>query len=245
MELNEWDLVVAEALHDMWQQRFTKGFTGIGRTPNRYIELVGVNAALVFYAKYRKASNGKINLFDIFKTKEDYINKEYEWYNSQSLDAKWIGQYAKTWLKCADENQKINSNYGYLLFSAQNGYQFANVLAELAKDETSRRAVAYYTNPFMHYIGGKDHICTLAVQYLLRNNILDCVVYMRSNDIVYGLIGADLWWQNEILNLLCDRLTVALTQMIYPGDIHWLPGSLHIYERHWAKLDDFIQKYLD
>lgn len=243
--MTEWDLTVAEALHDLWQKKgsVVTEHTGIGKAPNRYLELVGVNATLVFYSKFRNESQGKINIFDIFKTKEDYINKEYEWYNSQSLDAKWIGQYAKTWLKCADENGKINSNYGYLLFSAQNGYQFANVLAALVEDNTSRRAVAYYTNPFMHYIGRNDHICTLAVQYLLRNDILDCVVYMRSNDIIYGLIGADLWWQNEILRLLCDRLGVLLEKKIYPGDIHWMPGSLHIYEKHWDKLDKFVEKY--
>lgn len=237
-KLTEWDLTVAERLYDLWHSCDL-----LGESPNRYTELIGVNATMVFWGKYRDEQQGRINLYDIFKTKEEYINKELEWYMSQSLDSKWIGQHAKIWLDCADSNGKINSNYGYLLFSGQNGYQFYNVIKELAEHKDSRRAVAYYTNPFIHYVGGKDYICTIAVQYLLRNNRVDAVVYMRSNDIVYGLIGADLFWQNEVLRYVCDSLTVKLERKIYPGDIHWMAGSLHIYERHLDKLEKFITEY--
>lgn len=235
MELTEWDLSVLEKLDSLYHCCEIQG-----NKPNRYKELIGINATLVFYGKFRDNQRGRINIYDIFKTKEEYINKEFEWYMSQSLDAKWIGQHAKIWLQCCDENSKINSNYGFLMFSAQNGYQFKNVVNELIKDYHSRRAVAYYTNPFIHYIGGKDHICTLAVQYLLRNDKVDAVVYMRSNDIIYGLIGADLYWQNDCLELVCNALTLHYERQIYPGDIHWLPGSLHIYERHWDKLEEVI-----
>ena len=237
MELTEWDLTVAEKLEALYHSCDV-----YGKAPNRYKEIRGVNADMVFYGKHRDNQAGRINLYDIFKTKEEYINKELEWYMSQSLDAKWIGQHAKIWLDCCDENSKINSNYGYLMFSAQNGYQFKNVIKELTTDKDSRRAVAYYANPFIHYTGGKDYICTIAVQYLFRNKTVDAIVYMRSNDIVYGLIGADLFWQNECLKLVCDLLTIHYCEQIFPGDIHWMPGSLHIYERHWIKLNEFIKE---
>ena len=238
-QLTEWDLTVAERLYDLWHTCDIL----LGESPNRYKELIGVNATMVFWGKYRDEQQGRINIYDIFKTKEEYIKKELEWYHSQSLDAKCIGQHAKIWLKCCDENHKINSNYGFLMFSAQNGYQFKNVIKELTKDSTSRRAVAYYANPFIHYTGGKDYICTIAVQYLLRNSRVDAIVYMRSNDIIYGLIGADLYWQNEVLRLVCDLLTLHYQRTIYPGDIHWMAGSLHIYERHLDKLEKFVKEY--
>lgn len=237
--MTNWDLVVAKKLNMLSNEFLPKR----GKSPNRYIELRGVDASMIFLGAHRTIKAGRINIYDLFYTKEEYIRKELDWYNSQSLDAKWIGSHAKIWLQCCDDKQKVNSNYGFLIFSAQNGYQFKNVLSELIRNPDSRRAIAYYANPFLHYTGGKDHICTIAVQYLINGEFIDAVVFMRSNDIVYGLIGADLFWQNEVLSLLCDTMMVENHRTYKPGNIHWMCGSLHIYERHWDKLVEFKEKF--
>lgn len=167
-----------------------------------------------------------------FKPSLTYVEEEMDWYLSQSLDVSKIGKTAKIWAQIADENAKINSNYGYLMFSAQNGSQFNNVVKELqAGPKDTRKAVAYYTNPYMHYLGGNDHICTMYVSYLFRDDKLNAVVSMRSNDIRYGLIGADLLWQQFMLKKIAGKTAREV------GNIYWHAASLHLYDRHFNDLD--------
>lgn len=179
-------------------------------------------------------ADGLINIKDVFVTNDEYLSKEIAWYESQSLDVLEISKSAKIWLSCCDNNSKIHSNYGYLMFSRQNGYQFNNVVAELRNNKDSRRAVAYYTNPMMHYTGGKDHICTLAVGYRVINNEVHAFVTMRSNDLRFGLIGADLGWQIYMLHAVSAALELK------PAKVHWHAMSLHLYERHFEGLKKIV-----
>jgi hypothetical protein len=52
-----------------------------------------------------------------------YLERELEWYESQSLFVKDIpGKTPAIWEAVADKDGKINSNYGYLVFSEENGH---------------------------------------------------------------------------------------------------------------------------
>ena len=160
-----------------------------------------------------------------------YIARELEWYKSQSLNVNDIpGGAPKVWKDVADENGYINSNYGWCVYSGENGNQYQNVLEELRQNPNSRRAVMIYTRPHMHYdykfLGMNDFMCTNAVQYLIRDDKLHAIVNMRSNDVVYGFKN-DYAWQEYVALQLCDELATQL------GDIVWNVGSLHIYERHF------------
>lgn len=197
---------------------------------NKTIELL--NATMTFDG----AETGIINIKDIFKTSKDYIKHETNWYMSQNPNNEYIKQYAQIWSTACDKNGMTNSNYGFLMFSPQNGHQFDNVVKELKRDPFSRRAIAYYTNPFMHYTGGNDHICTMYVSYSVRDNKLQAIVSMRSNDIRFGLIGADLEWQRYILQELAVELELEV------GSIHWHAASLHLYERHFEQLEKIYKE---
>ncbi|RLA72829.1 MAG: dCMP hydroxymethylase, partial [Epsilonproteobacteria bacterium] len=143
-----------------------------------------------------------------------------------------IKDHAQIWSTASDGNGMTNSNYGYLMFSPQNGYQFNNVVKTLLEDPQSRRAVAYYTNPFIHYVGGNDHICTIYAAYTVRNGKLDVVVSMRSNDIRFGLIGADLEWAIYMLKRVAECINAE------PGKVRWHAASAHLYSRHFNKLKE-------
>jgi len=74
--------------------------------------------------------------------------------------------------------------------------------------------------------GMSDFMCTNAVQYTIRDNRLNAVVQMRSNDVVFGYRN-DFAWQQHVLNYLSEDLSID------PGTIYWNAGSLHVYERHF------------
>lgn len=169
----------------------------------------------------------------------DYIEREIKWYDSQSLKVDDIpGKTPDIWSKVSDKDGYINSNYGFLVYSFENYSQYANVLEELRKNPYSRRAIAIYTRPSMHYDynrnGMSDFVCTNTVQYLIRDDKLDVVVNMRSNDAIFGFRN-DLAWQRTVQLRMADDL-----ENVDLGTIYWQTGSLHIYERHFYLIHHYV-----
>jgi Straboviridae dCMP hydroxymethylase len=169
----------------------------------------------------------------------DYVVREIDWYNSQSLNVNDIpGGPPAIWKQVATPQGLINSNYGALIFSGWNGNQYKNVLEELRRAPTSRRSTMIYTRPSMwtdYNEGGRsDFICTNAVGYLLRDGFLDVVVQMRSNDVRFGYRN-DRYWAQYVQSKLAADLSVQ------PGDIYWQVTSLHIYEKDFFLVDHYAK----
>lgn len=161
----------------------------------------------------------------------DYIRREIDWYKSQSLSVNDIpGGPPTIWKQVADKEGYINSNYGWCIWSPDNGSQYSKVLNELKSQPNSRRAVMIYTRPTMwdeyNLNGMSDFMCTNAVQYMIRDDKVHAVVQMRSNDVVFGYKN-DWSWQKHVLDMLATDLDVE------PGNIYWNAGSLHVYSRHF------------
>ena len=142
----------------------------------------------------------------------------------------------------------ILSNYGWMIWSKDNGYQFDNCFKKLLDDPHTREACMIYNRPSMQEEYNKDGMhdfcCTYSVQCFLNededNNIhLKYIVYMRSNDAVFGFDNDALWHQNVQL-ILANKLSepTALNQKIICDNIIWNAASLHIYERHFKYLDE-------
>jgi thymidylate synthase len=166
---------------------------------------------------------------------EEYIQRELEWYMSQSLYVDDIpGITPAIWKQVASTEGKINSNYGWAIYSEDNGYQYLNVFDELTKNPNSRRAVMIYTRPTMwsdyNHNGMSDFMCTNAVQYMIRDGQLVAVVQMRSNDVVFGYRN-DYAWQKYVADQLSDDLGLNVEPKII-----WNVGNLHVYERHFDKV---------
>lgn len=160
-----------------------------------------------------------------------YAENEHNWYLSQDLNLKsFNGIVPKIWENICDKNKNVNSNYGYLVFSDENFNQYKAVIDELKNNIFSRRAIIIYTRPKIHKDaiknGMNDFICTNTVQYLYRNNCLNAIVNMRSNDAIYGY-KYDFLWQKYVLNRICEDLRID------SGIIYWNVGSFHIYEKHY------------
>lgn len=177
-------------------------------------------------------------------TNPNYIRRELDWYLSMSRNVNDIGGgVPKIWQQVSSNEGLINSNYGYLLISEENGSQLANVIKHLVYDPNTRRATAVYTRPEIHsdwnLDGMSDFICTNAVQYLIRDNKLDVVVQMRSNDAVFGYRN-DYAWQKYMQHVIIDALAEADIQ-VKPGRIIWHVASLHVYERHWWLVDHYAK----
>jgi thymidylate synthase len=201
------------------------------RSGQKTIELIGA----AFFAD-KPAIFGEPN--------KSYIEIEKAWYESQSTNVNWITEtynrnVPEAWKLAANNFGQINSNYGHLIYSDKYHHQYGQVLDELLANPDGRRASMIYTRPsiWMEYDedGKNDFICTNAVTYYIRDNCLQCVVQMRSNDVVFGYKN-DYAWQLYVLEQLvkdyndCKQNGVPELKV---GDIIWQVQNLHVYERHF------------
>lgn len=174
----------------------------------------------------------------------EYIERELEWYKSMSLYVEDIpGTTPAIWKQIASEDGKINSNYGWCIYSSDNGSQYDNVLAELKSNPDSRRATMIYNRPSMHTDfeknGMNDFMCTFANSFFIRNGELHSHYIMRSTDSVFGY-GNDYAWALHVQKELLSDLKETYPNLEL-GDIIWTSSNIHVYERHFPDLEKMFE----
>lgn len=168
--------------------------------------------------------------------KKDYLEKEHKWYMSQDLSIKGWMDDIKIWNFCAskDDKQLINSNYGWCVFSKENGDQYENCLKKMKEDVNTREALMIYTRPSMHNDavenGKHDFMCTVSAQAMIRNGKLYYIVTQRSCDLVTGL-SFDFPWHCFVYQMMYEELKQTYPEL-ERGSIFYNIGSLHVYDRH-------------
>lgn len=169
---------------------------------------------------------------------QEYVERELQWYKSMSLNVNDIpAPVPAIWKAVATPDGRINSNYGWCIYSKENGNQYNNVVKQLQENPDSRRATMIYNRPSMHVDfnkdGMSDFMCTNAVQYLVRDGEVHALVYMRSNDAVFGYKN-DYAWQKYVLECVSNAIGIPA------GNVYWNVASLHVYERHFDLIKDRI-----
>jgi thymidylate synthase len=168
----------------------------------------------------------------------EYIERELAWYESMSLYVKDIpGKTPAIWEAVSSKDGKINSNYGWCIYTPENGYQYSHVLQELKNNPDSRRATMIYNRPSMHTDfnkdGMNDFMCTFANSFFIRDGKLISHYIMRSNDSVFGY-NNDYAWARHVQTKLAKALNVEV------GDLIWTASNLHVYERHFQMIEDLV-----
>lgn len=180
----------------------------------------------------------------IRKPNYEYFDRELQWYLNQSLNVNDIpGDIPMMWKACADKDGYINSNYGWCVFSSDNGNQYKSCLNKFLDDQHTREAIMIYNRPNMqteyNKNGMHDFMCCQNVQYFINERddkkYVDAIVNFRSNDAVFGYCN-DYLWNVYILEMLAMDLSNMTHEDIQAGQIHWNAGSLHVYERHFKFL---------
>lgn len=203
--------------NELYRENFTEDRNG-GKT----IEMIGAS-----FIADEPAIFGKPNW--------DYIDAEIKWYESESTNITDIypegdKEPPQAWQMTANVHGEINSNYGHLIWSEKYYEQYENAVTELENNPDSRRASMIYTRPSIwqeyNENGKNDFICTNSVTYYIRDDVLHCVVQMRSNDVIFGYRN-DWAWQRHILEKMAWELHCDV------GDIHWQVQNLHVYDRHF------------
>lgn len=207
-----------------------------------YVELLAKRVDLDPYSPY-------IYLDKNFQTPKKYVKSELDWY--KSMDLSIVGHEGiesnPTWNACCtkDDKKEINSNYGWCVFSEENGSQYDNCLEVLKKDKTTRNALIVYNRPEIYKDYKRDEmhdmICTMYSHFFIRKNKLYMIHQMRSNDIRFGFICSDLAWNCFVYQNMYEDLKETYPDLEV-GVIRWTSDSMHLYSRHFDDLKKFVEE---
>jgi thymidylate synthase len=189
------------------------------------IELENYSYELNPYVRFQNFESRKLNI--------DYIKKEFLWYLEGNRFDLTICDHAKIWSGIINTDGSINSNYGQYLFNDIN--QFDNVINTLKLDKDSRRASMTILDSKHLKSNTKDVPCTYALNFRIRNNLLNMTVHMRSQDAIYGM-GNDAPAFSFIHEMMLNALKEYYPELQY-GNYHHFVDSFHVYERHFKMLD--------
>ena len=159
-----------------------------------------------------------------------YAIAEFIWYISTNTTWKAIYPYSKFWKEISDDGININSNYGHCIRKKFGFDQWEHCKKLLLKNKNSRQAIIHIKearNLIKHPT--KDLNCTICLQFLIRNNKLDMITTMRSNDLWLGL-------PYDLFSFTCLQMLMAMELNVDVGKYYHNAGSLHLYKRDYDKL---------
>jgi thymidylate synthase len=167
---------------------------------------------------------------------------EFLWYWQGREDLEFLTPYNKRIAEFSNDGKTLNSAYGKRIFD-RNGRgtpQWTKVVDELVANPDSRRAVLEVFRPDDLWEGNKDVPCTLSLQFFIRDGKLHLHVVMRSNDVFWGLP-----YDAFSFTVLQECMALALQHAGVPvelGTYTHTVGSLHVYERHFKKVEEILEE---
>lgn len=160
-----------------------------------------------------------------------YLTRELAWYMCGDNHALVIGQAASLWKDIQNPDGTVNSAYGHTVFTRG---QWRTTVNRLVKDQSTRQAVIVYHVPPWFPVEAKDVPCTLTSTFRLRDERLDLVTHMRSQDLWYGYTYDAPWFilTQRLMCLELERQGITAK----PGTWTHYADSLHAYEKDHKKL---------
>lgn len=153
------------------------------------------------------------------------------WYLEARNDVDMMTYYSKKMRSFSDDGQTLNSAYGYRIFGKHPMLpfnQWEHVVNQLKADKDTRQAIIHLHTP--NNKKTKDEVCTLSLQFFIRDDKLDMVVNMRSNDIIWGFTY-DVFSFTTFQELMANELGIEVGKYFHNA------ASMHIYEKDFSYFD--------
>ncbi len=162
-----------------------------------------------------------------------FLFAEAYWILSGDNRLETISPYAKMIREFSDDGYRFQGAYGPKVTE-----QLRYVCETLNEDSSSRQAVISIWRESPRK--SKDIPCTISLQFLIRDNKINCVATMRSSDLWLG-------WVYDVFNFTCISSWVALRlkemggNRVELGTLYLNAGSQHIYDRNMEAATDALQ----
>ncbi len=157
------------------------------------------------------------------------------WYLSGRSDLKFIQYYMKRYDKYAEPDGSVRGAYGRRLFDFDGTNQVASIIERLQSNSATRKAVIQIFDKSDIQAEYRDVPCTCSLQFLLRDNRLHLITYMRSNDLFRG-------FPHDIFSFTMLQELIARSIGAELGTYTHIVGSLHIYANDLLKIKDYLHE---
>jgi thymidylate synthase len=159
------------------------------------------------------------------------------WYLSGQDDVEFMEYYLPKYRDYVeiDVAEKVFGAYGPRLFNNRGFNQVMAALDLLQKRPTSRRAMLVILQADDLKGNHKEVPCTSTLQLMVRDEHLEMMVSMRSNDAYMGLVH-DVFAFTMIQEIAARALSVDV------GTYKHFVGSLHLYDEDRDNADRFLQE---
>jgi len=159
----------------------------------------------------------------------NFMFAEAWWILDGRNDVQSIRPYAPSIDRFSDDGRTFRGAYGPKIIQ-----QVDYCVECLINDPNSRQSIMtiWERNPRK----SRDIPCTLSLQFVIRNNKLDCIATMRSSDAWIGFIY-------DVFNFSCISACIAAEynmisdsfEKVELGTLHLTTGSQHLYAKDFDK----------
>lgn len=145
----------------------------------------------------------------------------------------YFSEFNKNMNNFSDDGYTLNGSYGHRIAN-----NIPRMIYHLDKDIATRQAVLPILGKDDVFKKTKDTPCTLNIQVLVRDNKLNMIVNMRSNDIIWGL-PYDIFMFTTLQEIIANTLGLELGWYLHR------PGSLHLYETHYKLFENVAFEFIN
>lgn len=168
-------------------------------------------------------------LFDAARDANPFFHlMEALWMLAGRNDTAFVQQFNSNITSYSDDGTSFNAAYGYR-WSRHFGYdQLDEAVAMLKANPDDRRVVVGMWDP-NNDLGSssKDIPCNTQIMFRIVKGVLNMLTTNRSNDLIWGLCGANYVHMSIMHEWVSAAVGVPL------GTWHHVSNNLHVYERHW------------
>ena len=172
-------------------------------------------------------------LFDAVRDANPFFHLyEAMWMLTGEDNIQTLVKFNKNMATFSDDGVTLNAAYGQR-WRIHFGYdQLSDVVALLDRDPTTRRAVLAMWDPRFDLRDqqSKDLPCNTHIYFEVKDRRLNMTVCNRSNDLVWGLYGANAVHMSILHEYVANKTN--FTQ----GSYFHLSNNAHVYERHYDLL---------
>lgn len=210
--------------------------------PEAYLEVIW---ALKTYGVVEDSRNGKVIsiphpvelrvknprqrvLWDIDRDANPFFHvMEFVWMMAGSKSLEWIEKFNSGLAKYSDDKLTLPAGYGYRWREHFCMDQILKLKNHLKSDPTSRRAVLTMWDPLQDLAenptAGLDRPCNTHAYFRVYHGKLNMTVLNRSNDAIWGMLGANAVHMTMLQELLAQSLELGV------GEYRVYTNNLHIY----------------
>lgn len=183
-------------------------------------------------------------LFDPIRNANPFFHfMEAIWMLAGSNSVKFPATFSKQIAEYSDNGFRFHGAYGHRWRHHFNTDQLDTVIYMLKKDLNTRRAVLTMWDPDEDLESfSKDLPCNTQIYFRVQGDTLDMTVCNRSNDMVWGMLGANMVHMSYLHEY------IARTVGVNVGCYHQFTNNLHVYQDwvdRWNKFSEWNKWYLE